>query len=100
MYGTAQSPQTRTIQRVVCVRYLVVGVRGEFVSNDDVRGEEELDTLLSSDLLEFAGKLELEDEGRGREEGVGIREKRGCREKDGRGEDVREVMRKGWSEWI
>jgi hypothetical protein len=36
------------------VRYLVVGVRGEFVGDDDVRGEEELDTLLGGDLLEFA----------------------------------------------
>ena len=42
------------------INYLVVGIRGKFVSYDDVRGKEELDALLGSDLLEFAGKVKLQ----------------------------------------
>ena len=34
--------------------YFVVGIRGEFVGDDDVSGKEELDALLSGDLLKFA----------------------------------------------
>ena len=42
------------------IDYLVVGIRGKFVSYDDVRGKEELDALLGSDLLKFAGKVKLQ----------------------------------------
>ena len=34
--------------------YFVVGIRSEFVGDDDVSGKEELDALLSGDLLKFA----------------------------------------------
>ena len=38
---------------------LVVSIRGEFIGDNDVRGKEKLDTLLSGDLLKFAGKVKL-----------------------------------------
>ena len=42
------------------IDYLVVGIRGKFVSYDDVRGKEELDALLRSDLLKFTGEVKLQ----------------------------------------
>ena len=35
--------------------YLVVGVSSELISDNNIGGEEELDTLLSGDLLKSAG---------------------------------------------
>lgn len=50
---------TRRHARLARRTYLGVGVRGELVGDDHVRGEDELDALLGGQLLEGLGQVEL-----------------------------------------